>query len=205
MLLQADLEALATREVTTHKPGICLLTETYYPVVGGGETQARVLAEDLVARGFKVTVVTRRSSKALSKLEQIGGVTVCRTSPVGGGHLKRWAMVFTCLPVLLIRSRQYDLIYVSGFKALGLTAVMVSRLLRKPCVLKADSNGEPSSIEVGKFLAWPPIPRCFDCFSGCGTASCGERTTSWPYRRILPRSCIGTGSSLKQSSGLPTA
>jgi glycosyltransferase involved in cell wall biosynthesis len=144
MLLQADLEALATRDETTRKPGICLLTETYYPVVGGGETQARVLAEDLVARGFKVTVVTRRSSKALSKLEQIGGVTVCRTSPVGGGHLKRWAMVFTCLPVLLIRSRQYDLIYVSGFKALGLTAVMVSRLLRKPCVLKADSNGEMS-------------------------------------------------------------
>src|SRR5215208_8407802 len=127
MLLQADLEALATREETTRKPGICLLTETYYPVVGGGETQARVLAEDLVARGFRVIVVTRRSSSTLAKVERIGGVLVYRTSPIGGGQLKRWIMVFACVPVLLGRRRQYDLIYVSGFKALGLTAVAVSR------------------------------------------------------------------------------
>ena len=146
MLLQADpeAEALATGKEATQKPGICLLTETYYPVVGGGETQARVLAEDLVTHGFNVIVVTRRSSEELSRVDQVGGVTVCRTSPVGGGHLKRWTMVFTCLPVLLKRRRQYDVIYVSGFKALGLTAVLVSRLLRKRCMLKADSNGEMS-------------------------------------------------------------
>jgi glycosyltransferase involved in cell wall biosynthesis len=89
-------------------------------------------------------VVTRRSSSALRKADRIGGVTVHRTPPVGGGQLKRWSMVFTCLPVLLRQRRQYDLIYVSGFKALGLTAVVVSRLLRKRCVLKADSNGEMS-------------------------------------------------------------
>ena len=134
----------ADTQVATVKPGICLLTETYYPVVGGGETQARILAEDLVGHGFKVLVVTRRSNAALRKLEQIGGVTVCRTPPIGGGRFKRWSMVFTCLPVLLSRRRQYDLIYVSGFKALGLTAVIVGRLLGKRCVLKADSNGEMS-------------------------------------------------------------
>jgi glycosyltransferase involved in cell wall biosynthesis len=53
-------------------------------------------------------------------------------------------MVFSCLPILLSRRRQYHLIYVSGFKALGLPGVVVSRLLGKHCVLKADSNGEMS-------------------------------------------------------------
>jgi glycosyltransferase involved in cell wall biosynthesis len=144
MLLQADPQRLSSGKGTAQKPGICLLTETYYPVVGGGETQARVLAEDLVADGFKVLVVTRRSSGALGKLDRIAGVTVCRTPPVGGGQFKRWAMVFTCLPVLLARRREYELIFVSGFKALGLTAVVVSRLLGKRCILKADSNGEMS-------------------------------------------------------------
>jgi glycosyltransferase involved in cell wall biosynthesis len=134
----------ANSEETTLKPGICLLTETYFPVVGGGESQARGLAEDLVAQGFDVLVVTRRSSSTLRKVDRIGGVVVHRTPPVGGGQLKRWSMVFTCLPVLLSQRRQYDLIYVSGFKALGLAAVVASRLLRKPCVLKADSNGEMS-------------------------------------------------------------
>jgi glycosyltransferase involved in cell wall biosynthesis len=144
MSLRIEAEAPANSVKSTLKPGICLLTETYYPVVGGGETQARVLAEDLVAHGFKVIVVTRRSSRALKKLDQVGGVTICRTPPIGGGQLKRWGMVFTCVPVLLSRRRQYNLIYVSGFKALGLTAVVVCRLLRKSCVLKADSNGEMS-------------------------------------------------------------
>jgi glycosyltransferase involved in cell wall biosynthesis len=144
MLLQADVDTPVSSRDTTRKPGICLLTETYYPVVGGGESQARGLAEDLVARGFRVIVVTRRSSSRLRKVERIGGVLVCRTSPVGRGQLKRWTMVFACVPVLLGRRHQYDLIYVSGYKALGLTAVVVSRLLRKRCVLKADSNGEMS-------------------------------------------------------------
>src|SRR5688572_19839975 len=112
MLLQADRQELSTRKETAKKPGICLLTETYYPVVGGGETQTRILAEDLVADGFKVLVVTRRSSGALRKLDQIDGVTVCRTPPIGGGQFKRWAMVLTCLPALLSRRREYDLIFV---------------------------------------------------------------------------------------------
>ena len=144
MLLQAEPESPALTGEGTRKPGICLLTETYYPVVGGGETQTRLLAEDLVARGFRVIVVTRRSSGTLRKAEPIGGVTVCRTPPAGGGQLKRWIMVFACVPLLLARRRQYDLIYVSGYKALGLTAVVLSRLLGKRCVLKADSNGEMS-------------------------------------------------------------
>jgi glycosyltransferase involved in cell wall biosynthesis len=142
--LRSEAEAPANSAKATLKPGICLLTETYYPVVGGGETQARILAQDLLANGFNVFVVTRRSSHELRKLDQVGGVTVCRTPPVGRGQWKRWSMVLTCVPILLSRRRQYDLIYVSGFKALGLTAVVLSRLLRKCCVLKADSNGEMS-------------------------------------------------------------
>ena len=144
MSLPASVASPASSEETTLKPGICLLTETYFPVVGGGESQARGLAEDLVAQKFDVLVVTRRSSSTLRKVDRIGGVVVRRTRPVGGGQLKRWSMIFTCLPVLLSQRRQYDLIYVSGFKALGLAAVVASRLLRKRCVLKADSNGEMS-------------------------------------------------------------
>ena len=46
-------------------PRICILTETYHPVVGGGETQARSLAEGLVAQGHEVILITRRSDPAL--------------------------------------------------------------------------------------------------------------------------------------------
>jgi hypothetical protein len=30
---------------------VCIFTETFFPVVGGGETQAQLLAEGLIASG----------------------------------------------------------------------------------------------------------------------------------------------------------
>jgi glycosyltransferase involved in cell wall biosynthesis len=133
----------------TRVPKICIITETYYPVVGGGETQAWTLAEGLVANGLAVTVLTRRSDASFRKIEQFGQVTVYRLPPTGHEHLRKWGLVFTSLPALIRLRHQYDLIFVSGFRVLGISAVLVSKLFRKACVLKADSQGEMS----GAFFA----------------------------------------------------
>jgi glycosyltransferase involved in cell wall biosynthesis len=127
-----------------HLSGVCIFTETYYPVVGGGESQARVLAESLKANGIKVDVVTRRSHASLKKKEKFGTITVHRLPPAGGEHYKKWAMIFTSFPILIKLRRNYDLVFVSGFRVLGITAVLVSRILGRVCVLKADSLGEMS-------------------------------------------------------------
>jgi glycosyltransferase involved in cell wall biosynthesis len=126
------------------KPRICLFTETYYPVVGGGETQAQLLAEGLVAKEFAVIIVTRRSDAALKKIEQVGPVTVYRLPPVGGGQLKKWGLLFSSFWTLIQLRNHYDLIFVSGFRIVGVAAVLVSKLFGKRCVLKADSQGEMS-------------------------------------------------------------
>jgi glycosyltransferase involved in cell wall biosynthesis len=125
---------------------ICIFTETYYPVVGGGETQAKLLAEELVANGHSALIVTRRSDKLLQKSEQYGEVRVYRLPPSGGGQLKKWGLLFSSLPMLVRLHRQYDLIFVSGFRIVGITAVLVSRLFSKKCILKADSQGEMSGL-----------------------------------------------------------
>jgi glycosyltransferase involved in cell wall biosynthesis len=130
-------------------PRICLLTETYYPVTGGGETQARVLAEALSARGFTVFIIARRSSQSFKTIEDVCGVTVYRIPPVGVGRWKRWGMLVWSFFILAKMRDRYDILYVSGFKALGISAVLASRLFRKICILKADSNGEMS----GEFFA----------------------------------------------------
>jgi len=126
------------------RPEICILTETYYPVVGGGETQAQGLAAGLVDNGFAVIVLTRRSDASLGKVERLGNATVYRLPPVGGEHYRKWGLVLTSLPALVRLRRQYDLIFVSGFRLLGVPAVLISRLLGKACILKADSRGEMS-------------------------------------------------------------
>jgi glycosyltransferase involved in cell wall biosynthesis len=134
--------------MTKTPPHICIFTETYHPVMGGGETQARALAEGLVAHGFGVVVLTRRSDASLQKIERFGDVTVYRLPPVGKHHITKWGLLLSSAPALIKLHRQYDLIFVSGFRVLGLSAVLIGKLFRKVCILKADSPGEMS----GKFF-----------------------------------------------------
>ena len=48
---------------------IVMVTETFEPEIGGGETQARTVADALTGRGFDVTLVTRRSRAHLPERE----------------------------------------------------------------------------------------------------------------------------------------
>ena len=123
---------------------LCMLLETYHPEIGGGESQARLLAEGLVERGFRVSVLTRRSMRHLPSFETVGGVSVRRVGPAGPGRLRKWGLLLTVPPELVGRRRSYDVLLVSGLRILGLPAVLTGRLLGKPCILKADSNGEVS-------------------------------------------------------------
>jgi glycosyltransferase involved in cell wall biosynthesis len=128
---------------------VCILTETYHPVVGGGETQARLLAAELRARNVSVCILTRRSDAALPAVERVDDVSVHRIGPVGRGQLRKWGLLASTVPALIRLRRDYDLIFVSGFRIVGLSAVIVGRALGKRVVLKADSQGEMS----GAFFA----------------------------------------------------
>jgi glycosyltransferase involved in cell wall biosynthesis len=147
---------------------ICIFTETFHPVIGGGETQARVLAEGLTLRGHEVLVLTRRSDASLPKVDSLGPVAVHRVGPTGRGQFKKWGLVLTGLLALLQLRRRYDLIFVSGFRILGIPSVIAARLLGKCVVLKADSEGEMS----GAFFA-------------PGLARFGTNLSAWPLRAFI--------------------
>ena len=123
---------------------VCILTETFYPVVGGGETQTRLLAEGLIAGGHSAMVLTRRSGKSLTKTEKLGLLEVHRLPPAGEGQLKKWGLLLSSFPFLIRNRREFDLIFVSGFRIVGVAAVLAGMLFKKSCVLKADSQGEMS-------------------------------------------------------------
>jgi len=53
-------------------------------------------------------------------------------------------LIATAGPALLRRRADWDIVCVSGFRILGIPAVRAARQLGRPCVLKADSNGEMS-------------------------------------------------------------
>ncbi|HEX9385821.1 MAG TPA: glycosyltransferase family 4 protein [Anaerolineales bacterium] len=147
---------------------ICIFTETYYPVVGGGETQARLLADGLITNGHSVIVLTRRSDAMLRQHENYGAVSVYRLAPIGSGQLKKWGLLLSSLPAFVRLRDQYDLIFVSGYRIIGLTAVLVGKLFRKPVILKADSQGEMS----GEFFE-------------SGLKKFGTSRSSLPFRLFL--------------------
>ncbi len=123
-------------------PSVCLLMESYLPVMGGMERGAHVLAGELAAGGCPVTILTRQTLSDSPALEHTDVGTVVRTGPVGTKSRLRWVHMFSCIPALIRRRYEYDVLWVAGFRVLGAPAVLVARLLGKRCILRAESCGE---------------------------------------------------------------
>lgn len=133
-------------------------------MVGGGESQTRLLAEELDRRGHTVIILTRRSEPEFAKFEQYGNIKVYRLSPSGRQHLKKWGLLISSILILMALSRQYDLVLASGFRVVGITALVMSRILNKKCIFKADNNGEMSGdfFHAGlKKVGWLPSSPVF--------------------------------------------
>jgi glycosyltransferase involved in cell wall biosynthesis len=125
-------------------PSVYMLTETYRPEIGGGERQAALLSAGLAQRGFAVTLVARRSRPGLAWRESEGAVHIRRLTPTGRGRLRKWLFLLPAL-LLLVRNRHaYDVVLVSGFRLLGISAMLAAVVTQRPTILKADSSGEMS-------------------------------------------------------------
>lgn len=123
---------------------ICLLTGNFHPVVGGGEKHALSLARELIRQGAKVTVLTRRCSRALPALETVMGIPVVRVGPPGFPRLGKYLMLPDVLRHLRRERGKYDIIYVCGLRVLGLAGVLAAGQLGMKCILRAEALGELS-------------------------------------------------------------
>lgn len=147
---------------------VCICTETYHPIIGGGETQARRLAEGLAEQGVQTLILTRRVSNIHLASEQDGEINIFRLPPTGQQHWKKWGLLVSGFWALLRYRRLYDVILVSGYRILGIAAILAGRVLGKRVVFKADSTGEYSG----------------DFFAG-GLKKVGLRPDSWITRIFL--------------------
>lgn len=80
----------------------------YYPYISGLSVYARRLAEDLVARGHKVTIVTCRFDKALSPEEEVNGVLVKRVPYLL--KIDKGVVMPSFVPIILRLGRRADII-----------------------------------------------------------------------------------------------
>jgi len=145
-----------------------MLLESYFPVVGGMEAQARNLTEGLHAQNIPVMIVTRRVTPDLPPYEVVNGIHTYRVPPAIRSPRARWLMIFSALPTLIRLRKDYDIILVPGFRTLGITAILMGLIFKKKIVLKAENRGEMS----GEF------------FSG-GLKQIGLNPTSWLIRGLV--------------------
>jgi glycosyltransferase involved in cell wall biosynthesis len=129
---------------------VLFLTESFHPVLGGGETHVRRLGANLVAMGHQVTVITRRGDVAWPAEDEVDGIRVRRVPPAGPGRTGKYLMVPAALRAVLREGRHHDVIVVRATRVLGLPGLLAGRALGRPVILQPEINGELS----GEALTW---------------------------------------------------
>jgi len=125
-------------------PKVCILMDSFYPIVGGGEAHARLLAAELIKRKVQVFVLTRRRLKEFSELDNVDGVEVIRVLPYGLQRFGKYIMLLPTMIRLIKLHNRYDVIYVCGLRLLGMIAVPMGKLMHKKVILRSESCGEMS-------------------------------------------------------------
>jgi glycosyltransferase involved in cell wall biosynthesis len=124
----------------TSRLRVCIVAESYYPVIGGMERQAHALAKGFAAIGFEAFIVALRANPSLLRNEVLDGIEVRRVSSSGN----RWRGIIGVARELTSLRTRYDVVLVQGFRTLGLAAVLAGWIFHKPVVLAAQNNGELS-------------------------------------------------------------
>jgi glycosyltransferase involved in cell wall biosynthesis len=122
---------------------VLFLSESFHPVLGGGETHIRSLGAALVAAGDCATVVTRRGERSWPATEQLDdGIRIVRVAPAGPGRVGKYLMVPAALRAVAREAARHDVLVVRGTRVLGLPGVVTGRLFGLGTVLQPEINGE---------------------------------------------------------------
>ncbi|MCG6922684.1 MAG: glycosyltransferase family 4 protein [Acidobacteria bacterium] len=129
---------------------VLFLTESFHPVLGGGETHIRQLGGQLAALGHVATVVTRRGGASWPSVDEVDGVRVRRVRPPGPARTGKYLMVPAALCAVLHEGPRHDVLVVRGTRVLGVPGLLVARALGRPVILQPEVNGELS----GEAFTW---------------------------------------------------
>jgi glycosyltransferase involved in cell wall biosynthesis len=133
---------------------ILFLSESFHPVLGGGEGHIRRLGSALVAAGDAVTVVTRRSERAWPARDELDGIRIVRVPPPGAARRGKYLMLPGAFRAVVREAGRHDLLVVRGTRVLGLPGLLAARLTGLPVVMQPEINGELDGSAFTWGTAW---------------------------------------------------
>jgi glycosyltransferase involved in cell wall biosynthesis len=129
---------------------VLFLTESFHPVLGGGEGHIRALGRALIAAGDSATVITRRWDPEWPAEDERDGIRVLRLGPTGYGALGKYRMVPGVVSTVRRLRAEFDVLVVRGTRVLGVPGLAAARSIGLPAVLQPEINGELS----GEVYTW---------------------------------------------------
>jgi glycosyltransferase involved in cell wall biosynthesis len=128
----------------TSEPIKILMVVAHYPfpVTGGLEKQARELSKELVTKGIKVSVLSRKFSPLQQQLEVIDGVTIHRMKWSKNRLLRFVTLPLKVLSFMLVNRVHYNIVHLHTLSWLSLYILCLSKLINKKTVLKMANVGE---------------------------------------------------------------
>ena len=132
-----------------------MVISQFYPIIGGAEKQAQLLAKKLMEAGVVVYIVTGCWKFGTARKARIDGIRIFRNFTCWGMFgvkgvrtLSGLIYMFTLGLYLLIHRREYDIIHVHQALYPAFTSVFVGKqILGKPVLVKTASSGKTSDIE----------------------------------------------------------
>jgi glycosyltransferase involved in cell wall biosynthesis len=131
-----------------------MVISQFYPIIGGAEKQAQLLAETLIEKGIWVWVVTGSWKIRTARKEVINGVQIFRNFSCWGMFgikglrpLAALTYMATLGIYLLLHRREFDLIHVHQALHPAFVSILVGKqILHKPVIVKTASSGMTSDI-----------------------------------------------------------
>jgi glycosyltransferase involved in cell wall biosynthesis len=134
---------------------VLMVISQFYPIIGGAERQAQLLAQTLVEKGIQVQVVTGWWKFGTPRKEVLDRINVFRNFSCWGMFgiegvrtLGGLIYMFTLGLYLFIHRREYNLIHVHQALYPAFISVFIGKqILGKPVLVKTASSGETSDIK----------------------------------------------------------
>lgn len=131
-------------------PKVLMVTNHFYPSIGGLEKQALRLANELISRGVAVEVLTPRY-RQLETEEIVDNVRVIRfpiiTNPHCKGHYLSKIFYFLSLTYYLWRRRNsFNVIHVHQALFAAAFSVIAAKVLRKKIIIKVSGSGPAGNL-----------------------------------------------------------
>lgn len=113
-----------------------------FPIIGGLEKQAHELSVELARLGHEVSVLSGKIDRSQPGLEVMSGVAVQRVM-WPRRRLVRWLVApWLFIARFAVMARCADVVHVHVFSGVGLGVILLSRLLRRPVMVKLPNVGD---------------------------------------------------------------